>query len=149
MAKMDIPESWVKAKLGEFLKIKRGASPRPVGDPKYFGSSGCGWLKISDLTRQGKFIVEAREFVTPAGVEKSVYVPPGDLVLSNSATIGLPAITKIPVCVHDGFLTFPNLPKQIDIDFFYNFFFSFSSTFQDKSIKVATKENLNLKNKIQ
>ena len=34
----EIPEEWEETKFSDISKIKRGASPRPIADPKYFGN---------------------------------------------------------------------------------------------------------------
>ena len=54
----DYPE-WEEKKLGELSQIVRGASPRPIKDPKWFNKeSDIGWLRISDVTDQnGKSII--------------------------------------------------------------------------------------------
>ncbi len=45
----DYPE-WEEKKLGELSQIVRGASPRPIKDPKWFNKeSDIGWLRISVL----------------------------------------------------------------------------------------------------
>lgn len=44
---------WEEKKLGELAEIVRGASPRPIEDPKWFDkSSTVGWLRIRDVTEQ-------------------------------------------------------------------------------------------------
>ena len=70
-------------RLGDYLNVIRGASPRPKGDPRYFGGD-IPWISISDITREpGKYLSRTREFVTRAGAEKSRLLPAGTLILSN------------------------------------------------------------------
>ena len=46
-------DDWEQRKLGKLSEIVRGASPRPIQDPKWFDSnSNVGWLRISDVTAQ-------------------------------------------------------------------------------------------------
>lgn len=46
-------QDWEQRKLGELADIVRGASPRPIQDPKWFDeSSDIGWLRIADVTEQ-------------------------------------------------------------------------------------------------
>lgn len=46
-------DDWEQRKLGELADIARGASPRPIQDPKWFDdSSQVGWLRIADVTEQ-------------------------------------------------------------------------------------------------
>ena len=48
----------------------RGASPRPKGDPKYFGGN-VPWIMISDITREkGKFLSITKDHVTEEGMKK-------------------------------------------------------------------------------
>src|SRR5690625_6491691 len=44
---------WEEVQFGSLAEIVRGASPRPIQDPKWFDeSSDIGWLRISDVTVQ-------------------------------------------------------------------------------------------------
>ena len=95
------PVEWVP--LGELCRITRGASPRPIID--WIRKEGTPWVKISDATQEpGRFITKTKEFIRDEGREKSVVVQPGDLIVSNSATPGIPKFMKIEACVHDGWL---------------------------------------------
>ena len=98
---------WVKTTFGEICTITRGASPRPIMD--WVSSAGTHWVKISDATGEpGRFISQTKEFIKNEGRSKSVVVHPGDLVVSNSATPGLPKFLRIEACVHDGWLLLRN-----------------------------------------
>lgn len=106
-------------RLGDLARIVRGASPRPAGDPRYFGGP-IPWLKISDVTRETARVVrEVREGVTEAGRDRSVLIPSGTLILTNSATVGLPKVVGVSTCIHDGFLAFLDLVPEVDQAYFY------------------------------
>ncbi|MBA4538354.1 restriction endonuclease subunit S [Bacillus aquiflavi] len=48
-------DAWEQRKLGELADIVRGASPRPIQDPKWFDDkSDIGWLRIADGIRSIK-----------------------------------------------------------------------------------------------
>ncbi len=114
-------EDWKECKLGEIVEIHRGASPRPI--QKFIATSGMPWVKISDATaNNSRFIDSTKEFIIEEGISKSVIVNPEDLIVSNSATPGLPKIMKIKACIHDGWLYFENY-KNITRDFLYYKFF--------------------------
>lgn len=101
-------------KLGDVARIIRGASPRPAGDPRYFGGP-IPWLKISDITAaHGATVTRIKETVTEAGRDRSVFLPANTLVLSNSATVGIAKIVEPPTCIHDGFLAFLDLAPDVD-----------------------------------
>jgi len=110
--------TWRRVKLGEILKIRRGASPRPIHD--YITKEGIPWLKIADITAfDSRYVDVTKEFIKKEGVSKSVIVKPGDLILSNSATPGIPRFMKITVCVHDGWLILKPTNNSIDKNFLY------------------------------
>lgn len=133
---------WPLVPLGEIARIVRGASPRPKGDPRYFGGS-IPWLMISDVTRQpGRVLTVVRETVTEAGRDKSVHLSAGTLILTNSATVGVPKVLGLDACVHDGFLAFLDLRRDVRRDFLY---FALS-LLRDELVSLApegTQKNLN------
>ena len=102
-----MPEDWKVGKLGDFIEIKRGGSPRPIQE--YLAPSGLNWLKISDATAEtSPYILEIKEHIKPEGLNKTVFLKKGSLVLSNSATPGIPKFLDIDTCIHDGWLYFPS-----------------------------------------
>jgi type I restriction enzyme S subunit len=114
----DFCGEWQVKRLGELAKIQRGASPRPIDSPVWFNdNSSIGWVRISDVTRSGMFLYETTQRLSPLGVQHSRPVPTGSLIMSICATVGRPIITKIDVCIHDGFVVFDNL--QADQRFLY------------------------------
>ncbi|MGU5686364.1 restriction endonuclease subunit S [Aeromonas allosaccharophila] len=105
-----IPEDWEASKMGSLAQIQRGASPRPIDSPIWFDrNSSVGWLRISDVTRTDKYLSETTQALSQLGVSHSRFVPSGNLVMSICATVGKPIITKIDLCIHDGFVVFNRL----------------------------------------
>ena len=101
---------WEVKRLGELAKIQRGASPRPIDSPVWFDqNSSIGWVRISDVTCSGMFLTETTQRLSPLGVKHSRPVATGSLIMSICATVGRPIITRIDVCIHDGFVVFDNL----------------------------------------
>lgn len=97
---------WKEGKLGDYVDIKRGGSPRPITD--YIAPSGYRWLKISDVTNiDSPYIFHTKEYIKESGLNKTVLLNAGSLVLSNSATPGIPKILCVDSCIHDGWLYFP------------------------------------------
>ncbi len=98
--------TWKEGKLGDYVDIKRGGSPRPITD--YIAPSGYRWLKISDVTNiDSPYIFHTKEYIKESGLKKTVLLNEGSLVLSNSATPGIPKILCVDSCIHDGWLYFP------------------------------------------
>ena len=114
-----VPNSWNSGKLGDFAEIKRGGSPRPIQE--YLSNSGLRWLKISDVTSlQTPFIIDIKDHIIEAGLRKTVFLKAGSLVLSNSATPGIPKILDVDSCIHDGWLYFPE--SKFSKEYLYLYF---------------------------
>ena len=113
------PCEWVDAPLGSFVEIKRGGSPRPIQD--FLSDTGLRWLKISDVTSlTSPYILDIKEHIKLEGLRKTVHLNAGELVLSNSATPGIPKILDVDSCIHDGWLYFPK--SQLSKYWLYLFF---------------------------
>ena len=113
------PSEWEYAPLGSFVEIKRGGSPRPIQD--FLSDSGLRWLKISDVTSlSSPFVLEIKEHIKEEGLRKTVFLHAGELVLSNSATPGIPKILDVDTCIHDGWLYFPK--SELSKYYLYLFF---------------------------
>lgn len=111
-------EDWEQCKLGVLAEIVRGASPRPISDPKWFdNNSNVGWLRIADVTAQDGRIRYLDQKISELGQEKTRVIKTPHLLLSIAATVGKPVINYVPTGVHDGFLIFLN-PK---FDILYTF----------------------------
>ena len=113
------PNSWLHGKLGDYANIKRGGSPRPIQE--YLSDSGLRWLKISDVTGlQTPFIIDIKDHIIEEGLKKTVFLKAGSLVLSNSATPGIPKILDVDSCIHDGWLYFPE--SRFSNEYLYLYF---------------------------
>jgi type I restriction enzyme S subunit len=110
-----IPKGWLVCSLGEKVTVKRGGSPRPIQN--FLSARGLPWTKISDATASNtRFIKKTKEFIKPEGLSKTTLLKKGTLILSNSATPGLPKFLDLDACIHDGWLHFPD--KHIFTDLY-------------------------------
>ena len=63
--------------IGSFAKVRRGASPRPIDNPDFFGGD-VGWVRISDVTqRNKKFLRKTQQYLSPLGQSHSLRVDAG------------------------------------------------------------------------
>jgi len=112
--------NWRKVRLGEIATITRGSSPRPIIE--WVSATGTPWVKIADATSEpGRYISSTKECIKNEARSKSVVVNPGDLIVSNSATPGMPKFMKIEACIHDGWLLLRNF-KEVLPEFLYYIF---------------------------
>ena len=104
-----VPEGWEKVPILSFCTVGRGGSPRPI---KNYIDGTVPWFKIGDATASGSpFVFSTKELLIEDGVKKSVLLPTQELVLSNSATCGIPYFTGVSGCIHDGWLYFKELTR--------------------------------------
>jgi type I restriction enzyme S subunit len=138
------PTDWKESCLNDVIKIKRGASPRPIESYLTFSSSGVRWIKIGDAPRDGKYIVSTAEKITQDGAKHSVRVYPGDFILSNSMSFGRPYLLSIDGCIHDGWLRLYDFQDEVDKDFLYYLLSSTSVQEQYSSFAAGSGvQNLN------
>jgi type I restriction enzyme, S subunit len=138
-----LPPPWHWTTVGDLTEVIRGASPRPKGDPRYFGGE-IPWIMIADVTRQpGKYLYKTREGVTKAGAGLSRLIPAGELILSNSGTVCVPKLLKVDGCIHDGFVAFPTLKEKVDLDFAYHWFEFVRPRIIQENRQGITQVNLN------
>lgn len=115
---------WEQHKLGDISEIIRGASPRPISDPKWFNSnSNIGWLRISDVTAQHGRIQHLSQHISILGQAKTRVISTPHLLLSIAASVGYPVINYVKTGVHDGFLIFENPKFNIDFGFYWLAFY--------------------------
>jgi len=136
----EIPVGWEVKKLKRLSTIKRGASPRPIADPKYFDDFGeWAWVRISDVSASERYLENTIQTLSKLGASLSVKMFPNSFFLSIAGTVGKPIITKIQCCIHDGFVYFPSL--NLNPEFLY-YIFSTAQPYKGLG-KLGTQLNLN------
>lgn len=137
----EFTQQWKTTTIGSLAEISRGASPRPIQDPKWFdGNSNVGWLRISDVTKQNGRIHYLEQKISILGQEKTRVLETPHLLLSIAATVGKPVINYIPTGVHDGFLIFYN--PTFNVEFMFQWLEMFRDNWQ-KYGQPGSQVNLN------
>jgi type I restriction enzyme S subunit len=106
----EVPEHWEVISIKWLSPVQRGASPRPIDDPKYFDEDGeYAWVRIADVSASDGVLRETTQKLSVLGSSLSVKIAPGELFVSIAGTVGKPCISEIKACIHDGFVYFPRL----------------------------------------
>ena len=135
-----LPEGWEKLRLSDLCHVARGASPRPILD---YMNGEIPWFKIADATAsESIYILKTKELVTEQGAKKSVYLKEGSVILSNSATCGIPYFNGVSGCIHDGWLYFTDFTK-ISKEFLYFYLYSKQRELLQSVGDGSTQKNLN------
>ncbi len=133
-------------KLGDLCTVVRGSSPRPKGDPRYYGGD-VPRLMVSDVTRDGKFVTPQIDFLTKEGAEKSRPMKKDDFIIAVSGQPGQALILAVDACIHDGFAGLRDLDEsRVCKDFLYHFMNfakeKFSATAAGAIFKNLTTEQI-------
>lgn len=139
----EIPSNWIWCRLGEIAEIVRGGSPRPAGDPTFYGGA-IPFLKVGDLTGYEDIYVRTHTYsIKEAGLHKTRFVEADTLMLTNSgATLGIPRICTFPTTFNDGIAAFLNL-NNIDKVYLYYFLKSKSAWYLKEASRGQGQPNLN------
>ncbi|PSB77103.1 restriction endonuclease subunit S [Photobacterium damselae subsp. damselae] len=133
--------TWESKELSELAEIVRGASPRPIDDPRWFDkNSKVGWLRIRDVTEQNGRIHHLGQRISKEGEGKTRVLHDPHLLLSIAASVGKPVINYVSTGVHDGFLIFRK--PSFDMEFMYQWLKSFELKWQQYG-QPGSQVNLN------
>ncbi len=132
------PKGWDYLKVEDIATIVRGSSPRPKGDPRYYGK-GVPRLMVADLTRDGLYVTPKIDSLTYEGATKSRFMEKGDIVMAVSGKPGLPAILEVDCCIHDGFAGFRNVSDEYHKVFLYYYFRNYIREVNKKSVGAIFK----------
>ena len=115
-----IPSHWIVKAIKRLSPVQRGASPRPIDDPKYFDDTGdYAWVRIADVTSsKNNHLTNTTQRLSSLGSSLSVKLEPGSLFLSIAGSVGKACITTIKACIHDGFVYFPMLQENTKFLFY-------------------------------
>jgi type I restriction enzyme S subunit len=140
--KEQLPSSWCWTNIESLSTVVRGGSPRPAGDPRYFGGP-VPWITVGSITADEQpYLRSTVEGLTDAGKEQSRWIAPETLLLTNSgATLGVPKIALIGGCINDGSVALLNVEYPLKL---YLYYFLKSQTKRLRTINQgAAQPNLN------
>lgn len=111
---------WQRVRLDEIGRVIRGSSPRPQGDPRFFGGP-VPRLMVQDVTRDGKWVTPRIDSLTEEGATMSRPCPAGTLTIVCSGVVGIVSFLAIDACIHDGFLALVDIDEsRADKDFLFH-----------------------------
>jgi type I restriction enzyme S subunit len=106
------PRDWDMKKIEDLCDLVRGSSPRPKGDPRYYGGP-VKRLMVEDITRDGRNVTPSIDTLTAEGAKLSRPCLAGTVVMVVSGNVGLTAKLRVDACIHDGFVGFQHLKTKL------------------------------------
>lgn len=139
----ELPEGWEWCRLGEICSVVRGGSPRPAGDPKFYGGK-IPFLKVADLTGYDEVYCEKYTYtIKEAGLKKTRFVEANTLMLTNSgATLGIPRICRFATTFNDGIAAFLGI-ENLNKVYLYYFLLSKTDFYLKEASRGQGQPNLN------
>ncbi len=138
----EIPAEWQVVQIQAVSEVIRGASPRPQGDPRYYGGD-VPRLMGADVTRDGKWVIPKIDFLTEQGAKRSRPCPKGTLTIICSGDVGVPSFLAVDACIHDGFLALINIDEsQANKDYLYHIIYSVKQRFYTSATHGGVFTNL-------
>jgi type I restriction enzyme S subunit len=141
----EIPNSWEKTKLKFTLEgIVTGGTPDTSNDT-FWGDeeNGINWISISDITSNGREILETKKFISQEGLDSKrlEILPIGSLIYSIYGSIGKVSRLGIPSTIHQGILGLKtnSYLESIYLEYYLIYFKEYVSLFSSSN----TQENLN------
>ncbi len=134
-------KKYKKYRVDKLCKLVRGSSPRPQGDPRYFGGN-IPRLMVADLTRDGWSVTPRIDSLTEEGAKKSRPVKSGTVVMAVSGNPGLVSRLAVDACIHDGFVGFTDLNEDICRPIYLMALMHMSKSAHDKNKAGAIFVNL-------
>jgi type I restriction enzyme, S subunit len=141
----DVPKHWEVKPMRMVANVVRGASPRPAGDPRYFGGDAVPWVTVGEITKDDSvYLTETETWLTQEGAAHSNLFPTGTVIYSNSgATLGVPKVLHIDACANDGVVAFLNLNSQVQAEFLFHYLASITDSIREKVKQGSGQPNLN------
>ncbi len=126
------------------LIVTGKAGGTPTSSNKTYYNCSIPFLSINDISKQGKYITYTENHLSEAGLRASSawLVPAGSLILSMYASVGLPAINKVPLATSQAMFAMV-LKQPSMIDYLYYYLCFFKERFIYRFLETGTQSNIN------
>jgi len=138
-----IPIEWEVVKLESVVKkLQSGGTPLSTNLDFYTGD--IPFVKIDDITRSGKYLLNTKVAITQEGLDSSSawLVPINSILYSMYASIGFLSINKIEVSTNQAIMNIIPDSSKITLEFLYQYLLDLKGKI-DKYIDQTTQKNLN------
>lgn len=131
----DFPD-WEVKKFGEYIKLYRGSSPRPINLFITKESKGVNWIKIGDTKNCKNYLIDnVEEKITIEGAKKSREVFKGELILANSMSFGKTYLLDLDGCIYDGWFVLREFEKHFNREYLHQLL---NSDYLQKQYKILS-----------
>jgi len=141
---IEIPKEWKKYKFkSDYISKKMKAGGTPKSNNKDYYDGQIPFVKIEDMTSNGKYINYTENTITAKGLDDSSawMVPKNSLLISMYGSYGKVAINNIELTTNQAILSI--IPsKKIDLDYLYYYSSERLDGYFKSLVKATTQANL-------
>ena len=138
-----MPEDWREGIASDFYDITIGKTP-PRKETQWFSNSKKNhvWISISDMGKNGMFLGQSSEYLTPLAIEKFniVIVPDSTVLLSFKLTVGRVSISDGAVTTNEAIAHFKT-KKQDLLEYTYLSLKNYEFSALGSTSSIATAVN--------
>jgi len=139
----EIPKEWEVKRLGEVvIKLKAGGTPK-TSVKEYYQNGYIPFVKIEDLTTNGKYLRKTLLKITEEGLRNSSawLVPENSLLLAMYGSLGEVSINKIQVATNQAILGIIPNSNKLELEYLYYWLLYFKPKW-NLYAKTTTQANL-------
>lgn len=102
--KIDIDIAWKKVRLGDYVEIYNGSTPRKT-ERAFWDQGTIPWFTVADIRNQGRIISSTRQKITKKALQETSVklLPANSVLLCCTASIGEYAFAEIPLTTNQQF----------------------------------------------
>ena len=87
----EVPEHWDVMRLRFASEFRNGYTPSKA-NPEFWTDGTIPWYRMEDIRESGRFLKEAKQYITPEAVKGNGLFEAGSFILATTATIGEHAV---------------------------------------------------------
>ena len=140
-----IPEHWELKRLRFACEFRNGYTPSKA-NPDFWEDGTIPWYRMEDIRDSGRFLNEAKQYVTEEAVKGAGLFEAGSFILATTATIGEHAMLIVDSLANQRFTNLKirkSLAQALNKDFFFYYLYVIDD-FCKSSTRTATFPAMNM-----
>lgn len=101
----EVPSHWEVMRLRFACEFRNGYTPSKA-NPDFWDEGTIPWYRMEDIRESGRFLKEAKQYVTPEAVKGNGLFEAGSFILATTATIGEHAVLIVDSLAKQQFTNF-------------------------------------------
>lgn len=121
----EVPSHWEVMRLRFACEFRNGYTPSKA-NPDFWDEGTIPWYRMEDIRESGRFLKEAKQYVTPEAVKGNGLFEAGSFILATTATIGEHAVLIVDSLANQRFTNLKirkSLSQNLSGKYFFYYLF--------------------------